>query len=194
MGVARLRGLVERLGRVMGDLAGAAYLFCALFITSDVITRRFFGFSSQGTTEISGYLMAFGIAWGLTHAMTEKRHIRIEALLERFPLRVRVYLHLFAIAGLELIAVLLAYRAWNVVIESWELGARDSGALSIPLVGPQAAWAVGITVFAIAVTLALLHAVLLLGAGDQHGVDRMLGVRKVSEDVEEALDALGGRK
>lgn len=49
----------------MGDLAGWVYLLCACFITFEVISRRYFGFSSQGTTEISGYMLAFGITWGL---------------------------------------------------------------------------------------------------------------------------------
>ena len=178
----------------MGDLAGWAYIVCALFITSDVITRRFFGFSSQGTTEISGYLVAFGIAWGLTHALTEKRHIRVEALLQKIPLRLRAYLHLVAILGLELITLVVTWRAWHVVLESWELGARDSGALSIPLVWPQVAWAIGISVFAVATTLTLLLTLALLASGDADGVDRLLGVREISEDVDEALDAAGTRK
>jgi TRAP-type C4-dicarboxylate transport system permease small subunit len=191
---ALLGGLQRRLvriGRVMGDLGGWAYLLCALFVTSDVITRRFFGFSSQGTTEISGYLVAFGISWGLTTAMAEKRHIRVEAILGYFPTRVRSYLHFCAITLLEGVTLLLAVRAWDVVRESVELNAHDTGALSIPLVLPQSLWAFGISVFALLVTLIFIRTLLLLILGEHGLVEEMVGVRAIEEDVEEALEAAG---
>ena len=57
--------------------AGVSSL-CALFITFDVVARRFFGFSSQATIELTGYALAFGIAWGLAHALATRAHIRVD--------------------------------------------------------------------------------------------------------------------
>lgn len=189
--LSAIQRLIVRASEVMGDLGGWAYLICAVFVTSDVITRRFFGFSSQGTTEISGYLVAFGISWGLTTAMAEKRHIRIEAILGYFPQRIRSYLHLCAISFLEIIAVLIAWRAWQVTAESWELNAKDTGALSIPLVLPQSLWAFGLSVFTFFVTLIFLRTIVLLCMADDERIDQLLGVREISEDVKEALEATG---
>ena len=51
------RRSVARLGTLMGYVAGWGFILCAAFITFDVIARRFFGFSSQATTELTGYAL-----------------------------------------------------------------------------------------------------------------------------------------
>jgi TRAP-type C4-dicarboxylate transport system permease small subunit len=182
---------IERLGDLMNSCAGWMYLLCAGFITFDVLSRRFLGFSSQGTTEISSYMLAFGISWGLAQALTSKGHIRVDVLVMRLPVRVRVYLHLLALSFLTVLGLLFARRAWDVVLESWEFGSRDTSALSIPLILPQGLWAVGLSVFGLLTVLVLLQTVLLLLFGQQDMVDQRLGARSVKEETEEALEAVG---
>lgn len=182
---------IERLGAVMGDLAGWVYMACAFFITFDVLSRRFLGFSSQGTFEISGYLLALGITWGLTHTLATKGHIRVDVLVMRLPVRVRAYLHGLALAFLATLSLLFARRAWDVLLESWEFGARDISALSIPLVIPQGLWTIGLTVFGGLSLMMLLETLLLLLLGQQEMVDQMLGSRSLEEETEEALEAAG---
>jgi TRAP-type C4-dicarboxylate transport system permease small subunit len=189
--VGRLQGAVERAGDVMADVAGWIYLVAAFFIGFDVVSRRYLGFSSQGTTEISGYLLAAAITWGLTHALSSRAHIRVDVLLMRMPLRARACLHTLALALLTILALLFARRAWSVIAESWELGARDTSALSIPLALPQVPWALGLTVFGVLTVLMLLKACLLLLAGRPDAVDRMLASRGLVEEAEEALEAAG---
>jgi TRAP-type C4-dicarboxylate transport system permease small subunit len=175
----------------MGDLAGWGYLVCAFFITFDVVARRFLGFSSQGTVEISGYLLAFGITWGLAYALSVRGHIRVDVVVMRSPLRLRACAHALALALLAVFGALLALRAWGVVQESWALGARETSALTIPLVIPQAPWAAGLTVFAILAAVLLLRTLLLLLHGRYETVDRMLAARSLEEETEEALEAAG---
>jgi TRAP-type C4-dicarboxylate transport system permease small subunit len=192
--LALLEGLshcLERAGSAMGDVAGWGYLACALFITFDVVSRRFLGFSSQGTVEISGYLLAFGITWGLAYALSARGHIRVDVLVTRFPLGLRAYAHALALAFLTVFAGLLALRAWSVVGESWELGAKETSALTIPLVIPQAPWAAGLTVFAALAAVLMLRTLLLLAGGRHQAVDRLLASRSLEEETEEALEAAG---
>jgi len=189
--VDRLRGAIERAGDVMADVAGWTYLVSAFFITFDVVSRRYLGFSSQGTTEISGYLLASAITWGLAHALSCRAHIRVDVLLTRIPVRVRAYLHTLALALLTVLALLFARRAWSVIAESWEFGARDTSALSIPLAVPQVPWAFGLTVFCALTVLMLVRACLLLVAGRPEAVDRMVASRGFAEEAEEALEAAG---
>jgi TRAP-type mannitol/chloroaromatic compound transport system permease small subunit len=98
MVLGRLTRSIERVGDVMDSLAGWMYLLCSLFIALDVVNRRFLGFSSQGTTEISSYMLAFGISWGLAHVLATKGHIRVDVFVMRLPVRVRAYLHELALA------------------------------------------------------------------------------------------------
>jgi TRAP-type C4-dicarboxylate transport system permease small subunit len=162
-----------------------------LFITFDVVSRRFFGFNSQATTEISSYLLAFGIAWGLAHALTLKGHIRVDVFIQRLPSLPRACLHALALLFLAVLAWLLARRSYDVVAESIEFNARDISAASIPLVIPQGLWAFGIGVFFLLVVLRLLAVALLLATGRYEAVNEQLGPRTIEDETEEALEASG---
>ena len=68
-------------------------------------------------------------------------------------------MHGLALAFLVVLAFFFAWRGWAVVAESWEFGARDTSALSIPLVVPQGLWAIGLTVFLALAVVMLLEVV-----------------------------------
>jgi len=187
----RLRVAVERLGYVMGCAAGWLFVVCAFFVTADVLGRKFLGVSSKATVEVTGYMLAFGIAWGLTDALTTRAHIRVDVLVTRLPAWIRVYMHGLALLFLVFLNLFLTWRCWAVVGDSWLFGARDSSALATPLVIPQGLWAFGITVFAVLAILMLLQVVLWLARGQPQGVERLLGPRTLAEETAEALQAAG---
>jgi hypothetical protein len=54
--VSRANRLIDVLARGMNRCAGWLFVLCALFVTFDVLARKFLGFSSQSTTELSGYM------------------------------------------------------------------------------------------------------------------------------------------
>src|SRR5260221_6919183 len=177
----------------MSAAGGWMYIACALFVTFDVLARQFLGFSSKTTTEITGYMLAFGIGWGLAHALTERAHIRIDVLVNRLPLGPRKYLHAVALALLAIFGVFLAWAAWFIVDESREFGSTDNSAMSIPLVLPQGLWALGIWMFAALVLVLALETLLLLLRNDGAAVDRLLGPRTFQDETDEALEAVGLR-
>ena len=147
--IQRIRRFAASLATIMNHLAGWNFILCAGFITVDVLFRNFGGFSSSATTEITGYMLAFGIAWGLAHALAARAHIRIDVLINRLPLAIRQYLHAFALALLTVLALFMAWCAWQLVDESILFDAKDTSALAIPLVIPQGLWAVGISALAV---------------------------------------------
>lgn len=187
----RQRHAVEAVGRVMNDVAGWLFVVCALFVTFDVLARKFFAFSSRATVELTGYMLAFGIAWGLADALTTRAHIRVDVLVTRMPLRLRVWMHAVALAFLVTLAFLFVWRGWAVVRESWEFGARDSSAMTIPLVVPQGLWAIGISVFFLVAVLLFVEVLVLLALRRWADVDLLLGPRTVIEEAEEAIEAAG---
>jgi TRAP-type C4-dicarboxylate transport system permease small subunit len=187
----RLRELNQRLGHLMNAVAGWLFVVCALFVSFDVLARKFFNVSSRATVELTGYMLAFGIAWGLCDALTTRAHIRVDVLVTRMPLAFRVWMHGLALAFLAVLAWFFAWRGWAVVHDSWEFGAHDSSALTVPLVVPQALWAFGITVFFALTLIMLAEVVLLLTLGGRHEVERLLGPRTLEEEAEEALEAAG---
>jgi TRAP-type C4-dicarboxylate transport system permease small subunit len=175
----------------MNYVAGWNFIFCAAFITIDVVCRNFGGFSSSATTEITSYMLAFGIAWGMAHALATRSHIRIDVLVNRLPIGLRQYLHAFALVLLTGLSAFFAWCAWGLVGESILFNAKDTSALAIPLVLPQGLWAVGITMLAVFAVVLLLEVVCLLATGNADEVDRLLGPRGYQEETQEALQAVG---
>lgn len=186
-----IRKAASAVAAFMNYVAGWNFIFCAAFITIDVICRNFGGFSSSATTEITSYMLAFGLAWGLAHALATRSHIRIDVLVNRLPLGVRQYLHAFALVLLTGLSLFLAWCAWLLVGESMLFNAKDTSALAIPLVIPQGLWAIGITMLAVFAVVLLLEVVCLLVAGDAAEIDKLLGPRGYQEETQEALEAVG---
>ncbi|MDB5416575.1 MAG: hypothetical protein JWR10_4910 [Rubritepida sp.] len=185
-----LRRGVAAVAAFMAWVAGWNYIACALFITGDIVGRNLFGVSSAATVEITGYMLACGIAWGLAHTLACRAHIRVDVLVTRLPVKLRAPLHLFSLSLLAVFAVFTAWVAWELVDESALFDAHDNSALRVPMVIPQGIWAVGITAFLVMIFVLLLEGslALLTGRGDQ--LDRLLGSRTLEDETEEALEAV----
>lgn len=189
--VAALRRAVAAVAAAMAWVAGWNYVACALFVTVDILGRNLLGFSTAATVEVTGYMLACGIAWGLAHALAVRAHIRVDVLVNRLRPAARAPFHLLALALLAGLAGFMAWAAWSLVDESALFGARDNSALRVPLVIPQGVWAFGITAFLVMCTVLLLEALLALLAGEPRRVDALLGSRTIEEETAEALDAVG---
>lgn len=185
-----LRGVMTMVATAMGIAAGWGFVLCAFFIAFEVLARALLRVSTGSTVEISGYMLAFGLSWGLAHTLTHRGHVRIDVLINRLPRRARVPLHVISLALLGVFVGFIAYGAWMLVDESLLFGASDISALRIPLAIPQGLWAGGIIVFLLLILLMLVENLLLALAGDARQVERNLASRTFGEEAEEALEAL----
>jgi TRAP-type C4-dicarboxylate transport system permease small subunit len=182
--------LIERICGGALTLAGWCYLAITLLICFDITARRLLGFSTESTVEISGYLMAVGMSWGLAGTLVERAHVRIDVLLQRLPLAVRVWLHLASLLALLVAVAAFAWGAVRLAMDSYELGATDLSTLRMPMVVPQGLWAAGLVLMVLAVIGVGAQAVRRLLAGDDEGVDHMLMARTYIEEAAETLEAL----
>jgi len=189
--VSFCRRMVARLGTLMGYVAGWGFILCSVFITFDVLARRFAGFSSQATTELTGYTLAFGISWGLAHALAMRAHIRIDVLINYLPDRLRYLMHLLSLIALAVFMGFIAKGAWDLVDESILFRATDISVLQTPLWIPQGLWALGIMVFLALILLIILENVLLLLSGRGREAEALVHMRTYQEEVDEALEATG---
>jgi TRAP-type C4-dicarboxylate transport system permease small subunit len=185
------RRAVAGLGTFMGHVAGWGFIACSGLITFDVVARKILGFSSQATTELSGYALAFGIAWGLAHTLSMRAHVRIDLLINRLPPRVRQWLHLLSLLGLTIFAAVLTKAAVDLVEESLLFGATDISVLRTPLSLPQGLWAFGLGLFALLCALMLVEGLLLVLAGRGAEAEALLHARSYDEEAAEALEAVG---
>jgi TRAP-type C4-dicarboxylate transport system permease small subunit len=174
----------------MNLAAGWLFVFCAFFITLEVLARNLLGFSTKSTTELSGYMLAVGISWGLANALAQRIHVRIDILVNKLPPGARPYLHAIALAALFVLAAAMAYGAWYITDESLDFRAADMSGLRTPLALPQGLWAAGIFVFAAICLVTLLDVVVLIARGRGREVDAMLGSRTYEDEAKEVLEAL----
>ncbi|HEY4250468.1 MAG TPA: TRAP transporter small permease [Roseomonas sp.] len=178
------------LAALMAYVAGWNYILCALFITFDVVARSLFGFSSQATAEITGYMLAAGIAWALAHTLAARAHIRVDVLVNRLPPRRRAWLHLLSLALLLALGIFIVWAAWELVDESALFQAHDNSAWHVPMVVPQGIWTFGIAAFVVMAALLLAEGMLAALTGDPEAVDALLGPRTLEDETAEALEAV----
>lgn len=193
-GLGLLRRGVSGLAAGMAWIAGWNYLACAVFVTADILGRNLLGVSSAATVEVTGYMLACGIAWALAHTLAVRAHIRVDVLVNNLPVRWRAPLHLLALALLLGFAAFAAWAAWELVAESALFDAHDNSALRVPLVIPQGIWAAGLSAFVLMCAVLLLEAALALMLGEARQVDRLLGSRSLEDETAEALDAVAMAK
>ncbi|WP_084698490.1 TRAP transporter small permease subunit [Muricoccus aerilatus] len=187
------RGLsagTARVASIMAHIAGWNYVACAVFITADVLGRSFLGISSAATTEITGYMLAGGIAWGLAHTLARRAHIRVDALVNRLPPRPRAVLHILALALLGIFVGFCAWAGWALLDESRLFDAHDNSALHVPLAVPQGIWVFGLAAFCAMIAVLLLESMLGLLLEGPAAVDALLGPRGLDDETEEALEAV----
>jgi TRAP-type C4-dicarboxylate transport system permease small subunit len=190
MFLKRARALLRKVARVMNAAAGWMFFACAAFITFDVFARNFLGFSSRSTNEVTGYMLAFGVAWGLAHTLYERGHVRVDILINRMPLGIRQYLHCLALLLLAVFAAYATFGAINLVRESLDFGATDMSALRVPLAIPQGLWAFGLAMLLVAALELLFHSIWLLKNKKAAQIDRLLSSRTYEDEAAEVLDAV----
>ncbi len=139
---------LRRINRGVALVAGTMLLACAGFVLLDIVMRRL-GSSLGGTEEIAGYAMAIGTAWGMSYALLELGHVRIDLLRARGGTMARALADVFSMIVLSATVVFVAVQAWPVVARSLENGSRANTPLETPLAWVQVPWFAGWLWFAI---------------------------------------------
>ncbi|HEY7516710.1 MAG TPA: TRAP transporter small permease subunit [Methylomirabilota bacterium] len=164
---------VDRLCVALGYLAGGMYLVLAFFITYDALARKwgsYLGFpTTQVTDEISGYMLALAATWGLAYALRSGSHVRIDVVFPYLTPRLQVLADFLALLLMTLFAVVVSWKIWALVADSWQSGLRSSTYLLTPLYVPQLILGVGFTLLALA---ALCMALAMLAGLEPTGAQR----------------------
>ena len=76
--IETLEGALRRANRLVALALGVALVGTVLFVLIDVIGRKTGWGSLGGSDEISGYVMAAVASWGLSCALLDRAHVRID--------------------------------------------------------------------------------------------------------------------
>lgn len=171
-------------------VAGLCYLLITALICFDIAARHLLGFSTEATIELTGYMMAVGMTWGLAGTLFERGHVRIDVLVQKMPLRVRVWLHLASLIALIVSTGYYTYGAVSLARDSLAFSATDLSTLRTPLVIPQGLWAAGFALLLLASIALALRAVKQLAQGRYDEMDRALMARTYEDEAAETLEAV----
>ena len=149
--LAGMRAITRTLDRVylgMGYLCGTMFLLLALFITYQVIARKFDVVMAPGMDLMSGYTMAMASTWAFSYALRTGSHVRIDVLLPFMSPRVRWWADQAALASIVFFVAITSWKTWVMVMKSHEIGAVTNTYPLVPLWIPQTFVAIGFSMLA----------------------------------------------
>jgi len=167
--------MVLRISKALAYFGGALLLLCAIVVTADIFLRTIFNIAPLYSFELAEFGFAAAVACGYGYALLTKFHIRIDVFYQRFPLRLRTALDVFAMAAMAVVVILLTYLGIEVAVRSFELGSRSQSTLGTPLFIPQGIWSLGLTWFAFICVYLLVKNVTLWLHGRHDDVSHNIG-------------------
>lgn len=181
-----VENLITRAATFFARAGGVMIILIALAVAVDVVSRNLTGGTVLNSFELSAYLFAVAVTFGMSYTALAGAHIRVDVLLPHLPLPVRRLLDFSAFVSMAGLALVFAYCAVELTLESLAKGVTSSSAAAVPLGLPQMVWAAGLVIFALtACLLALRHGLCLL-QGNGAGADR-IGRFGQTEEAEEAI-------
>ncbi|NYT84872.1 TRAP transporter small permease subunit [Pollutimonas harenae] len=187
--LARLLACATTLSRIAIWVAGSLTLLSALYITADIMTRKFLGFPLGGADELSGYAFAISISWALSFASLQRANIRIDALYQLLPTRLCAILDWVSLVALAVFIAYLTRYAADVSMLSWTRNATANTVMATPLWIPQFLWLAGLIWLCIVLALMLIRASLALVTGDTATISALCGIRSAQEEANDEAEA-----
>lgn len=173
--------LLRRVNRGVATLCGLVLILTVAFVLYEITARAASVPHLGGADEIGGYVMAGVTAWGLSFALTERAHIRIDMAVARLRPLMRDIVDVASLASIAAVAVTVAIYGWRVVGQSLDAGSRANTPLETPLWWPQIAWWTGWAWFALTATLI---AAIALGLAVRRRSDELRALAGTDETVE----------
>jgi TRAP-type mannitol/chloroaromatic compound transport system permease small subunit len=153
-GLGKLGRILDGVFIVSGYLSGLLFLVLAVFVTYDVIARKWGVYlhlpTTRVTDEISGYILALAATWGLAYTLRTDAHVRIDVLLPHFPRRVRAGVDFLALMLMGFFAGLISWKIWALVLDSFESGIKSSTYLLTPQWIPEGILGIGFSLLTLA--------------------------------------------
>lgn len=157
-------------------IGGGMIFLIALLVCGDVFTRNLLNRIVFHSFELGNYLFAIAAAFGMAYALLARAHIRIDVAYNKFPAAMRRIVDVLALTSTTAVAFLFAYKAWDLALGALARGIKTNSTLGIQVGYPQAAWAVGLSFFALVALLMTLRHIRLLIAGQTVRADALGGI------------------
>lgn len=183
----------DSIERWLGTLFGLIFVALSCMVAVETVVRKVFNYSLQGADELGGYTLALGATIAFSLALMGRSHIRVDVFHDRLPAWLQTGLNWVSAVSLAAFAGLMAYLAWFVIRDTRAYMSVSQTPWATPLQYPQAAWLVGLILFALVAAGYAVRATWLLVRGDVLTLNHEFGPRTTKEEVAEELQDLKAR-
>ncbi len=131
---------VKYLSKVVDPLAGTVAAIIAGIILAAMMFLTFVDVSSRlavntplnGTLELTEFMMALLVCFGLGYCAREKGHIRVDLVMQYMPVKAKIWLEIVCYGCSAFFYILVTWQTW---IEAWSKISSNltTGVLHIPV-------------------------------------------------------------
>ena len=136
-------------------LAGTLLLLSITLNFANVVGRYLFNHSIYWAEEVMLFLMVGCVFLGNGVVAWSGRQIRMDVIVNMMPDKLREALNLFSELLFVVVASMMVMFAWPVIRDLWEFDQRSQSA-DVPLVIPQSAIPIGLSIMVLLVVLRLI--------------------------------------
>jgi len=132
MTAARMRERIERLVGALGRATSWLTLGIVVLMAVNVLLRYLFHFGSVWSQELEWHLLAPLILFGISYALLDGEHVRVDVLYAGFSPRTKLWVDLAAAILCILISAAIIWLSLQYVQQSWSIDEKsaDPGGLA----------------------------------------------------------------
>ena len=131
--LVKFETIVEYIIDIVGKMTSLLLLLMIFNVFFDVIMRYFFRNSSVGMQEMEWHLFSIVILFGVSVALKDEGHVRVDFLYEKFSVRKKAIINIIGTTFFLLpLALLVASGSFGFVMDAYTSGeiSEDPGGLT----------------------------------------------------------------
>jgi len=129
----QIEARIESIVNIVGKITSVLLLLMIFNVFFDVIMRYFFRNSSVGMQEMEWHLFSIIILFGVSVALKDEGHVRVDFLYEKYSVRKKAMINILGtLFFLIPLALLVASGSWGFVMDSFSINeiSEDPGGLT----------------------------------------------------------------
>lgn len=129
----KIESVIESVVNVVGKITSILLLLMIFNVFFDVIMRYFFRNSSVGMQEMEWHLFSIVILFGVSVALKDEGHVRVDFLYEKYSVRTKAMINILGTLFFLLpLTLLVTTGSWEFVMDSYSINeiSEDPGGLT----------------------------------------------------------------
>ncbi len=129
----KIEAIIDSAVNVVGKITSILLLLMICNVFFDVIMRYFFRNSSVGMQEMEWHLFSIIILFGVSVALKDEGHVRVDFLYEKYSVRKKAMINILGtIFFLLPLTLLVSTGSWGFVMDSYSINeiSEDPGGLT----------------------------------------------------------------